>query len=97
MTPLSPKHRFLQDKDLAKAHAAMMASVQFEKASDLALLQVGFNLPVANKVEEMETMAAANHYRMQGAYLFLGVLLTLGDPIAENAPPPNTGLDYNVK
>ena len=92
MTPLSPKLRFLQSKDAAETHAKLMSSVQFERASDLALLQTRLNLPLCKTIED----AAANNYRMQGAEYFLLTLMTLGDPIPEMPAMPDTGLNYEA-
>ena len=92
MTPLSPKLRFLQSKDAAEAHAKLMSSVQFEKASDTAMLQTALNLPLATNIEQ----SAANNYRMQGAAFFLLTLMTLGDPIPEMPPLPDKGLNYEA-
>lgn len=92
MTPLSPKDRFLQAKDDASAHAKLMSSALFEKASDLAMLQTRLNLPICTNIEQ----SAANNYRMQGAEQFLLVLMTLGDPRPEVAKLPDTSLNYNA-
>lgn len=98
MTPLSPKMRFLQNKLESEAHAKFMSSTQFERASDLAMLQTRLNLPVAVSVaqDSSQQVAAANHYRMQGAEQFLLTLMTLGDPIPERPEPPNAGLNFEA-
>lgn len=92
MIPLSPRARFLANKELAKAHSALMASVQFERAADAAMLQTQLDLPISVNSEG----AAANHYRMQGAKYFLLNLLTLGDPIPELPTPPDQSLNYEA-
>jgi hypothetical protein len=90
MTPLSPKDRFLQAKDDASAHAKMVSSALFEKASDLAMLQTQLNLPNARED------AAANSYRLEGARLFLAILMTIGDPRPENPKLPDNSLNYEA-
>lgn len=92
MTPVSPRERFLLDKEAAKAHAAMMASTLFERASDAAMLQVQLNLPSAPNSES----ASANFYRIQGAQLFLGILMTIGDPSIIVHDKPKHDLNYDT-
>ena len=93
MYPESPRLRFLRFKDEAKKHAAMMETLTFERASDAAMLQVSLNLPSANSCPET---AAANHHRMEGAKLFLGILMTIGDPEIAVPDKPDKGLNYEA-
>lgn len=94
MTPQSPRARFLADKHAAEAHAKVMSSQLFEKASDAAMLQTQLNLPAYNSSDK--DTAAANHHRMEGAMLFLNILLTLGDPIPIAGDPPRKELNYEA-
>lgn len=92
MTPLSPKTRFLQNKLESEAHAKLMASALFEKAADAAMLQTALNLPIATASD----VATANYCRIQGAQLFLSILMTLGDPIPERPTPPDASLNFDA-
>ena len=92
MTPISPRERFLQDKDGAKIHAATVNGMSFERAADMAMLQFSLNLPVAADAAG----AAANHYRLQGAQKFLYELMTIGDPLPLPPEKPDTGLNYST-
>jgi hypothetical protein len=66
----------------------MTGSITFEMATDAALLQTMCNLP------EGLDQAAANHHRMEGARLFLNILMTIGDPPKPPPEPDNNGLKY---
>lgn len=94
MTPLSPKARFLMDKNTAEAHAKAVSTRLFEMATDAAMLQTQLNLPATYATEPHS--AAANHHRMEGAMLFLNVLMTIGDPIPERPAPPDKGLNFDA-
>ncbi len=66
----------------------MASTIAFETAADAALLQTQYNLP------EGVDLAAANHHRMEGARLFLSILMTIGDAPKEQPVPENKGLKY---
>ncbi len=89
MIPISPRERFLQDKDGAKIHAATVNGMSFERAADMAMLQFSLNLPVAGDA----AVASATHFRMQGAQRFLLELMTIGDPLPLPPEKPDTGLN----
>jgi hypothetical protein len=94
MNPLSPKERFLTDIPLADRHRAFVSTVDFERASDAAMLQTQVNLPQYGSPDPV--MAAANQHRMEGALLFLGILMTIGDPVKAAPTPPDTGLNFDA-
>jgi hypothetical protein len=92
MTPISPRERFLQDKDGAKIHSATVGGITFERAADMAMLQFSLNLPVAGDA----AVASANHFRLQGAQRFLLELMTIGDPLPLPPDKPDAGLNYDT-
>lgn len=73
---MNPKQRFLRQKQYAESFARMAASLEFEAASDAALLQLQENLSLANSVEE----SSAKNYRLEGAKLFLSTLQNIAKP-----------------
>lgn len=85
MTPKSPKTRFLSGP-YAQEFSKLSSRVEFEVAADAALIQTQFNLP--------EGDAAANHHRMEGARLFLSILMTIGDSPVEAFKKSSSELQY---
>lgn len=73
---LSSKQRFLRQKQTAESFARMAASLEFEVASDAALLQLQEKLSLANSIEE----SSAKNYRLEGAKLFLATLKNIAKP-----------------
>ena len=95
MIPKSPKTRFSLSPH-AEPHSKWTGTLAFEEATDAAMLQTQFNLPEHNSqhsgsfIDQM----AANHHRMEGARLFLSILMTIGDKPKETPTPENDGLKY---
>jgi hypothetical protein len=73
----SPRERFQLKVQTAQAADQLVSSALFDDASDAAMLQLvdtltgGSNEPSA---------ALANHYRLDGAKRFLGILKTIAKP-----------------
>lgn len=85
----SPKIRLLKNESLREAHSSVVSTLAFEMAADLAMIQMLHNLPSGGD------NAAANHHRMEGAQMFLSVLMTIGDNSEIKKINPQ-GLDYKA-
>lgn len=73
---MSPKQRFLRQKQLSETFHQMVSTIEFEEGSDAALLQFMDNLSLANDPQD----AVARNFKLEGAKLFLAVLLAIGRP-----------------
>jgi hypothetical protein len=77
VTPIPPKDRLLRNKPLAEQIRKLMATLEFEQACDVAMLQYVQNQSYSND----GVAAAATHYRLEGARSFLVQLQQIADEV----------------
>lgn len=76
----------LQKSNAFRTIAIMLASPEFEHASEVAMLEFTANLPIG--MDAAQAMAA--HHQLNGAKNYLRTIMNL-TRIAEPAKPDNTG------
>lgn len=86
----SPKSRFLENQDAVKRHLDLIVNPHFIAASEVALLQL-VRETVTGYDKNPQT-ALAGFHRIEGAYLYLQTLRTLG----VSAPLPVISDPYNL-
>jgi hypothetical protein len=94
MINFTPKKVFTEGPSAAAWTDIAASKVFFESAS-AAMLQLQFNLGVA----ENSNVASSNHYKMEGARAFLGILINLTTPPEEQRRPEMTlpeNLDHKI-
>jgi hypothetical protein len=79
----SPKARFHESKDNISKHRDLIASREFERAIDFALLEYQRYM-AQGPMDSNVNQALAGHYKQMGAVEFVHILKTL----AEEAPIP---------
>ena len=72
----SPRTRFQMSPDNISKHRDLIATREFDRACDFALLEYQGHLSVASKTQ-MDAMESG--YKAKGAIEFLAVLRTLGE------------------
>lgn len=87
----TPKRRFLDQKELVKAHLDYVESQPFVAASEAAMLQFVADLPASND----PAAAAASYQQLQGARRFLAIFLAIGnEPLPVTRRQPNDNLRH---
>ncbi len=90
----NPKLRFQESADNVSKHRDLIASREFQRAADFALLQ--YEVILSNTPLDNFNMAASAHFRLLGAQEFLQVLRTLGETQSAPAKTLIEELNYKV-
>jgi hypothetical protein len=82
-----------RDSDHSKVLFEAVATTWFQVGASAALITMQRNLSTPN---DMGT-AAANEFRLQGARMFLDILMSLSDPETKRTPLPTGNLNHNLR
>lgn len=89
----TPKARFMENKSLVKTTLALVATEDFQKTLDAAMLQLIQELADNN----IPADAYAGYYRIMGAKKFREKLETIASAAKPAGKPEAGGIDYGVQ
>jgi hypothetical protein len=92
MNHLNPKSKFVKSEE-AKRHRDMVVSDAFHSVLTDALAQMQLNMPLSTN----PAMSWDNQNKMEGAKMFISILLNFGEEEKPITPLPSKALNPNIQ
>ena len=89
---LTPKARFLANKDAARIFGDIAASEPFQRAAEVALAEMLMRKPAAKDAQESPALG----YALEGAREYLSILMSIAEAAPKLPDRPVTNLKHTV-